>query len=154
MVPQHWGTCSSASCAEPLLLLSTWRQEGGRKVKQVEARADMLGCVSLLPWSLLTSAFQGERAKLQSAPAQCVPSTRTYLRHWGAVKEDIVKRPQVTEHNRLLAQWEYPFGACRNNVWLFFKEGHAQKLLRFKTEVSLFKILLYLWFVGHSCAFR
>lgn len=99
-----------------------------------------------------------ERGESWSLPqwtaAQWVPSTQAYLRHWGAVEQDIVRHPQVMESNGLLVQWEYPFWACRNNVWFsFFKEGHATKLFRFKTEASLFKILLYLWFIGHSHAF-
>lgn len=107
--------------------LETGRQQEGRTrgpcaYTQLEAGADMLPCVSHLPCFLLTSHFRqrGESCSLPwSTAAQWVSSTKAYLRHSGAVEQDIIKHPQMTENNRFLVQWEQPFWACRNNVWVF-----------------------------------
>jgi len=129
---------------------------------QVEAGDDMLPCVSHLPCTLLTSAFQGERGKLWSALVSCSPSGVFYsgipeafrscqARHRHTSPSDREQQTPSAEGMPILRTQEQSLG--------FLKTVHGQRLLRFKagckwkTPLSFFVLNIDFTSVVHSPEF-
>lgn len=161
MVPQHWRTCSLASCAwAPAcsVHLETGRQREGEMkgpcmYTQVEAGADMLPCVlHQLPAHISNSRRDGKAAV---RPGELQPSWCLLTRHTWGIQE--LSSTDVVDHPK----WQRTTGSWHSGnthfehigtMSRFFKEGTCPKVSsiqdRMQVDISLkfvcFKYWLYL----------